>query len=294
MLKSLKWQVALGALVILAATIAAVGGSIYWWIEQELEQRLEDSLRLAARSTASHVTLEGNFLELYHDKLSQVESGDQFLALQVLNRRGGIIYGPKLEYSEISYMDSLESGENIFVADFEGQRSLWLDLTFQPVDEYAIEGEPPTTYRARVVVVKGLSEFDATLAPLLMSNAPENPPPVVVPVPVPIWSLPPIMSAPLKPSELLVRVRVPVSTLTRPLEVLMIDPSKVVEVLAEPTSRSPEPMSTEPEPVRAPMRSVVSLRSRVVPLARSTAVESERAFPPLVDSVPALIVVAPV
>ncbi|GAB5562426.1 MAG: hypothetical protein SynsKO_40730 [Synoicihabitans sp.] len=167
MFRSLKWQVALGAFVILAATIAAVGGSIYWWIERELNQRLEDSLRLAARSTASHITLEGSFLELYHDKLAQLEAGNQFLTLQVLNRRGGIIYGPKQEYSEIEYDEpSIDEGEALFVADFEGEPALWLDLTFRPVDEYALPGSPPTDYRARVIVVRSLSELQATLAGL--------------------------------------------------------------------------------------------------------------------------------
>lgn len=166
MLRALKWQVALGALVILSVIIAAVGGSIYWWMEQELKQRLEDSLHLAARSAASHVTLEGNFLELYHDKLSQLESGDQFLSLQILNRRGGIIYGPKQEYLEINYAESGLTGERVFVADFGGELGLWLDLTFQPVDEYALVGDPPTSYRARVIVVRSMREFNATLGGL--------------------------------------------------------------------------------------------------------------------------------
>jgi hypothetical protein len=75
MIRSLKWQVALGALVILATSIAGVGGAIYWWVEQELRHRLGDSLRLTASSAASHVSLEGVFLELYHDKLGQIETG---------------------------------------------------------------------------------------------------------------------------------------------------------------------------------------------------------------------------
>lgn len=166
MLRSLKWQVALGALVILAATIAAVGGSIYWWIEKELTHRLEDSLRLVAHSTASHVTLEGSFLELYHDKLAQLESGNDFLSLQVLNRRGGIIYGPKEEYSELEYGEIIGEGELLFTADFAGTPGLWLSLTFRPVDEYAVAGSPPTSYRARVVVVRSLEEFNRTLAGL--------------------------------------------------------------------------------------------------------------------------------
>ncbi len=166
MLRSLKWQVGVGAFVVLAAAIVVMGGLTYWWVERQLVQQLEDSLRLTARAAASHVSLERGFLELYHENLARIEAGDKLVALQVLNRRGGIVFGPGIEYPEINYNESPTAGERLFTAEWEGVPARWLELTFAPTDEYAIPGEPPADYRARLVVARSRVDLLATLAEL--------------------------------------------------------------------------------------------------------------------------------
>lgn len=163
MINSLKFKVAVGAFVILAAVISVVGSAIYWWTEGELHQRLEDSLRQAAFSVASHVTLEGNFLELYHDKLAQVEAGEEFVFLQVLNRRGGVIYGEKIEYPDINYEPAEKPGERFDFRSLDEKEIVLLDLTFAPIDEYSTGENPQTDYLARVIVARDLRELQGTL-----------------------------------------------------------------------------------------------------------------------------------
>lgn len=166
MLSSLKSRFAVGAFILLALLMTTTGVWIYVWTEQRLNRELEDSLLLTAQGAASQAALERGFIELYHHKLKQFEENREFLFLQMLNRKGGIIYGSKEEYAGIEYQPTPEKPNSFTQLKFEDKDALVLKYTFEPLDEYIRATKKSEPYHAAVIVATDLAPLHSTLSDL--------------------------------------------------------------------------------------------------------------------------------
>lgn len=152
MLKSLKSRIALGSLLVLALALSASGLVLYYCLVDELSSKLRDSARMLAQGAAAQAHVEHDFLEIYHNRVDQyVESGPG-LFLQILNKRGIIIYGVDHELPGIDYLPANEESETWREFNYESVPALALKYTFVATHEYGYETDSAAPYYATVIV----------------------------------------------------------------------------------------------------------------------------------------------
>ncbi len=152
MFHSLKDRLAAGAFLILATVLIASGVVLYFWLSEELNDQLRESLLVVAKGASAQVAVEHDFLEIYHNRVDHYLEDGPSLFLQVLNARGVVLYGPEEGLAGFDYRPASTSAEEWRTFDWNGTPVLALKYTFSAVHEYGYGSEQDTPYHAAIIV----------------------------------------------------------------------------------------------------------------------------------------------